>query len=197
MHRRFAEAGVGVCRVGPASPAKAPAAANTVRPLVAPTCAESPHKATHSTGRNHQNDRNLSLLGAAHLAGAAVATAPHTQLQTLARSRLCRQALRSNQGRQTMTHDKCATARPIFAAFSAPDGTVLGATCRATANSSAPLMPSSAKSRRACPAMRSSMIMPHTSIPKWWPGCPAMRVGPPSHPEFRLLTGCGRKIPLQ
>ena len=76
--QRFAEMGVeGLLRDKTRKPGKAPIAAAQAAELVALTCTEPPHQATHWTGRAMAKAMGLSLgIGAAHLAGAQTAAAP-------------------------------------------------------------------------------------------------------------------------
>jgi len=68
-------------------PGKAPIAADTAARLVALTCTDPPHEATHWTGCAMAKAMGISLRSVqAHLAGAPAAAAPHPHLQTLARS---------------------------------------------------------------------------------------------------------------
>jgi hypothetical protein len=83
--QRFAEMGVeGLLRDKTRQPGKAPIAAAQAAELVALTCTEPPHQATHWTGRDGQADGALAGHGAAHLAGAQTAAAPPAHLQALA-----------------------------------------------------------------------------------------------------------------
>src|SRR5271155_2700225 len=94
--QRFAEAGVeGLLRDKPRKPGKAPIAADKAAQLVALTCTEPPHQATHlDRPGDGQGDGALGELGAAHLAGAQTAAAPAADLQAVARSPLQGQAHR-------------------------------------------------------------------------------------------------------
>jgi hypothetical protein len=73
--RRFAEEGAdGLLRDKTRKPGKPPIAAETVARVVALTCAESPHQATHWTGRAMARATGISLASVkhAHLRGAAL-----------------------------------------------------------------------------------------------------------------------------
>jgi Homeodomain-like domain-containing protein len=69
---RFAETGVeGLLRDKTRKPGKAPIAAETTARVVALTCTEPPHQATHwNRPGGGQDNRHLAEFGAAHLAGA-------------------------------------------------------------------------------------------------------------------------------
>jgi hypothetical protein len=74
-------------------PGKPPLAAETTAQIVALTCTEPPHQATHWTGRAMAKAIGISVGSVqAHLAGAQTAAPPDAHLQTLARSELCHQA---------------------------------------------------------------------------------------------------------
>src|SRR5947209_1000892 len=83
--RRFAEEGVdGLVRDKTRKPGKPPIAAETVARVVALTCADPPHQATHWTGRAMAR-RHLAAFGAADLGGARSATASPPHVQAVAR----------------------------------------------------------------------------------------------------------------
>src|SRR5713101_6645950 len=94
--QRFAEAGVeGLLRDKTRKPGKAPIAAQTTARVVALTCTEPPHQATHWTGRAMAKAIGISLRPVQRIWQAhQLAAAPHPYLQALARSQLCRQAHR-------------------------------------------------------------------------------------------------------
>ena len=90
--QRFAESGVeGLLRDKTRKPGKAPLAAETTAQVVALTCTEPPHQATHWPG-DGQSDRHFRGFSAAHLAGAQTAASSAAHFQALARSELCHQA---------------------------------------------------------------------------------------------------------
>ena len=90
---RFTEEGAdGLLRDKTRKPGKQPIAAETVARVVALTCAEPPHQATHWTGLAMAHAAGFTDVGAAHLAGAQATAAPRADLQALARPGLCRQA---------------------------------------------------------------------------------------------------------
>src|ERR1700746_3720507 len=65
--QRFAESGVdGLLRDRTRKPGKAPIAAKTMARVVALTCSEPPHQATHWTGRAMAQARDLAGFGPAH-----------------------------------------------------------------------------------------------------------------------------------
>src|ERR1700674_2980710 len=80
--QRFAESGVeGLLRDKTRKPGKAPIAAETTARVVALTCTEPPHQATHwNRPGGGQDNRHLAEFGAAHLAGAQTAAAPPAHL---------------------------------------------------------------------------------------------------------------------
>src|SRR5215472_1206036 len=45
--------------------------------------------------------------------------------------------------------------------------------------------------------MRCSTTMPPTNIPRCWLGCPVIRVGSSTSPDFGLVAQCGRELLLQ
>ena len=91
--QRFAESGVdGLLRDKTPKPGKAPIAAEITAQVVALTCTEPPHHATHWTSRAMAKAMDFGGFGAAHLAGAQIAAASAAHFQALARSRLGRQA---------------------------------------------------------------------------------------------------------
>src|ERR1700674_2569082 len=94
--QRFAESGVeGLLRDKTRKPGKAALAAETTARVVALTCTEPPHQATHwDRPGDGQGHRHLAGFGAAHLAGPQTAAASAADLQAVARSQLRRQALR-------------------------------------------------------------------------------------------------------
>jgi Homeodomain-like domain len=68
--QRFAEAGVeGLLRDGTRKPGKTPIAADQAARVVALTCTQPPHEATHWTGRDGQGGRHRAALGATVNAG--------------------------------------------------------------------------------------------------------------------------------
>jgi hypothetical protein len=74
-------------------PGKAPIAAETTARVVALTCTEPPHQATHWTSRAMAKAIGISLGSVQRIwRGAQTAAASAAHLQALARSRLCRQA---------------------------------------------------------------------------------------------------------
>jgi hypothetical protein len=74
--QRFAESGVeGLLRDKTRKPGKVPIATEITARLVALTCTEPPHQATHWTGRAMAKAIGIGS-GAAHLAGAQTAAAP-------------------------------------------------------------------------------------------------------------------------
>jgi transposase len=92
--QRFAESGVdGLLRDKTRKPGKPPIAVETTARLVALTCSEPPHQATHWTGRAMAKAIGISLGPVQRIWRAQIAAAPAAHLQTLARSELCHQAL--------------------------------------------------------------------------------------------------------
>src|SRR6516225_8767767 len=90
--QRFAESGVeGLLRDKTRKPGKPPVAAEATARVVALTCTEPPHQATHWTGRAMAKATGISL-GSVQRIWRAHKLQPH--LQALARSELCRQAQR-------------------------------------------------------------------------------------------------------
>jgi hypothetical protein len=92
--QRFAESGVdGLLRDKTRKPGKAPIAAEVAAQVVALTCAQPPHEATHWTGRAMAKAIGISV-GSVQLIWRAHKLQPHRlrTFQALARSRLCRQA---------------------------------------------------------------------------------------------------------
>jgi len=92
--QRFAESGVeGLLRDKTRKPGKAPVAAETTARVVALTCTEPPHQATHWTGRAMAKAIGISV-GSVQRIWRAHKLQPHRlrTLQALARPRFCRQA---------------------------------------------------------------------------------------------------------
>ncbi len=86
--RRFAEEGAdGLLRDKTRKPGKPPILAETVARVVALTCADPPHEATHWTGRAMARAVGISLTSVQRIwAGAQAPAAPHPHVQAVARS---------------------------------------------------------------------------------------------------------------
>jgi transposase len=92
--QRFAESGVeGLLRDKTRKPGKAPLAAETTAQVLALTCTEPPHQATHWTGRAMAKAIGISVGSVQRIWRAhQTAAAPAAHLQALARSQLCHPA---------------------------------------------------------------------------------------------------------
>jgi transposase len=86
--QRFAEAGVdGLLRDKTRKPGKPPIAAESVAHVVALTCADPPHQATHWTGRAMADAAGISVKTGSHTPSLGAGCTPRSYLNEVARPR--------------------------------------------------------------------------------------------------------------